>query len=172
MKGRDKVMAVKKSFPYRAAFVACKGYCGTGKESQDAENACRYGCIACGKCEEVCRFGAIAVRDNVACVDEELCIACKRCVKECPQGIIRIHECADYIAVKCSNKEKGKTALSCASSCIGCGICERVCTAEAIRVVENCAMINEELCLSCGMCAVKCPRHAIVDLRGLLTELS
>ena len=79
---------------------------GTGKESQDAENACRYGCIACGKCEEVCRFGAIAVRDNVACVDEELCIACKRCVKECPQGIIRIHECADYIAVKCSNKEK------------------------------------------------------------------
>lgn len=170
-------MAVKKRFPYRAAFVACKGYCGTKKELQDMENehvcpehACKYGCIACGRCEEVCKFGAIAVRGGAAFVDEEACIACGRCVKECPQGIIHIHDCANYIAVKCSNKEKGRPAYVCDSSCIGCGMCERVCTAKAIRVVEHCAVIDEELCLSCGMCAVKCPRHAIVDLRGILTE--
>ena len=54
--------------------------------------------------------------------------------------------------------------------CIGCGICEKTCTAEAVRVVDNHAVIDETLCLSCGMCAVKCPRHAIADLRGVLTE--
>ena len=56
-----------------------------------------------------------------------------------------------------------------AVSCIGCGICEKTCTAGAIRVTDNCAVIEESVCLSCGMCAVKCPRHAIYDLRGIYT---
>ena len=56
-------------------------------------------------------------------------------------------------------------------SCIGCGICEKTCTAGAIQITENHAVINEELCLSCGMCAVKCPRHVIYDLRGIYTEI-
>ena len=41
----------------------------------------------------------------------------------------------------------------------------------SIKVIDNCAVINEELCLSCGMCAVKCPRHAIYDLRGIFTKV-
>ena len=53
--------------------------------------------------------------------------------------------------------------------CIGCGMCVRVCTAEAVKVVDHLAVIDETRCLGCGMCAVKCPRHAIVDLRGILT---
>ena len=40
----------------------------------------------------------------------------------------------------------------------------------AITVTENLSHIDESLCLSCGQCAVKCPRHAIVDLRGILTD--
>ena len=39
-----------------------------------------------------------------------------------------------------------------------------------ITVTENLSHIDESLCLSCGQCAVKCPRHAIVDLRGILTD--
>ena len=46
---------------------------------------------------------------------------------------------------------------------------QKTCTAGAIRVQENCAVIDETYCLSCGMCSVKCPRHAIYDLRGILT---
>ena len=64
-----------------------------------------------------------------------------------------------------------KDGQGCADGCIGCGICEKTCTAGAIRVTENHAVINEELCLSCGMCAVKCPQHAIYDLRGIYTEV-
>lgn len=80
------------------------------------------------------------------------------------------HERANYIVVRCSNKDKGKEAgRICSASCIGCGICETNCTAEAIKVVENCAVIQEDACLSCGMCAVRCPRGAIADLRGIFT---
>ena len=39
-----------------------------------------------------------------------------------------------------------------------------------ITVTENLSHIEESSCLSCGQCAVKCPRHAIVDLRGILTD--
>lgn len=159
------MMAVKKRFPYRAAFVACGGSCREG-----TENKCRYGCIGCGKCVELCKFGAVSIgAAGIAEIDEEKCIACGRCVGECPQKVIRLHECDNHILVKCSNRDRGKDARAvCPVSCIGCGICEKTCTAGAIRVIGNCAVIDETYCLSCGMCAVKCPRHAIIDSRGIL----
>lgn len=158
-------MAMKKKFPYRAALVACNGTCGE-------ENKCEYGCLGCGKCAEVCKFDAISLNENgIAVVDEEKCIACGRCAKECPQHIIHVHDCANTIVVKCSNKQKGKEAReACSVSCIGCGLCEKACTAEAIKVIAGCAVIDEFKCLSCGMCAVKCPRGAIVDMCGVLTD--
>lgn len=160
-------MAIKKKFPYRAAVVACNGSCPAS-----ADLKCKYGCVGCGNCIAVCKFGAIAFNENgVAEVDEEKCIACGMCVRACPQEVIHIHECANYIVVKCSNEDKGKEAReACGVSCIGCGICEKTCTAEAVKVVNNRAVIDETLCLSCGMCAVKCPRGAIVDMRGILTR--
>lgn len=158
-------MAVKKKFPYRAAVTACNGRCRAS-----ALLRCRYGCVGCGNCAAVCKFGAIALNENgVAEVDEAKCIACGMCVKVCPQQVLRIHECANYIVVSCSNRDGGKEArAACAVSCVGCGLCEKSCTAEAVKVTDHCAVIDEEICLSCGMCAVKCPRHAIRDLRGIL----
>ena len=167
MKGRDD-MAVKKKFPYKAALVACNGGCRNAKE----DTGCKNGCIGCGACVSKCKFGAISLNEyGVAEVDEEKCIGCGACSKVCPQNIIHVHECANWIVVKCSNKAKGAEAKKqCEVSCIGCGICEKTCTAGAIRVIENCAQIKESICLSCGMCAVKCPRHAIYDLRGIFTQ--
>ena len=131
-------MAVKKKFPYRSAFVACNGGCHVTEGS-----SCSYGCIACGKCVESCKFGAIHLNEHgIAEVAEEKCIACGRCVRECPQHIIHLHDCANTIVVKCSNKDKGKDARTvCSVSCIGCGICEKTCTASAIHVEDNCAVI-------------------------------
>ncbi len=161
-------MAVKRRFPYRSAAVACNGGCrAEGKDLQ-----CEYGCIGCGACEAACRFDAIHVgADGVAEVDTEKCIGCGACTHACPQQIIRVHETANYIFVRCSNEDKGADARKmCDVSCIGCGICERTCTANAIRVINHCAVIEDAYCLSCGMCAVNCPRHAIHDLAGVLTK--
>ena len=158
-------MAVKKKFPYQAALVACNGGC----RAEHGENGCAYGCTGCGSCVAACQFDAIAIRQNgVAEVTEEKCTACGACVRACPRKIIHIHECANYIVVKCSNRDQGAIARKqCQVSCIGCGLCGKTCTAGAVRVQENCAVIDESLCLSCGMCAVRCPRHAIHDLRGI-----
>ena len=95
-------MAVKKRFPYQAALVACSGGCRATAE-------CEYGCVACGLCVGVCKFDAIEINDlGVAQVNESKCIACGACVRECPRELIRIHECANPIVVKCSNKDLGK----------------------------------------------------------------
>lgn len=160
-------MAAKKKFPYKSAVVACNGGC----QRSAGEAGCKDGCTGCKSCVGKCRVGAICINERgVALVDEEKCIGCGACVKACPQQIIHIHECANWIVVKCSNKMKGQEAKKqCKVSCIGCGICEKTCTAGAIKVIDKCAVIEEAICLSCGMCAVKCPRHAIYDLRGILT---
>lgn len=158
-------MAVKKKFPYKAALVACSRGCPDG--------ACTYGCMQCGACGAACKSGAIFTGANGAAeVAEDRCTACGACVRACPQGIIRLHDCANYIVAKCSNRDRGPLARQqCPASCIGCGVCEKACTAGAVQVVENCAVIDEDLCLSCGVCAVKCPRQVLRDLRGILTPL-
>lgn len=57
-----------------------------------------------------------------------------------------------------------------ADKCIGCGICEKACSSEAIHVVDKCAVISMDQCLGCGMCAVKCPKGALTNLVGIFTK--
>ena len=158
-------MASKK-FPYKAAYVACNKNCQV-----NLADPCRYGCVGCGQCVEACKFDAIHINAaGVAEVDEDRCMACGRCVKVCPREVIHLHETANCIVVTCSNRDTAAAAKAeCSASCIGCGLCEKTCTADAIKVRNNLAAINDTLCLSCGMCAVKCTRGAIADLRGILT---
>ena len=63
-------MAIKKRFPYKAAFVACNGGCRATAD-------CQYGCVGCELCVNVCKFEAIALNEyGVAEVNEDKCIAC------------------------------------------------------------------------------------------------
>ena len=45
--------------------------------------------------------------------------------------------------------------------CNGCGICERICVYDAIKVEEGIAKVNREVCFGCGLCKTKCPTQAI-----------
>jgi ferredoxin len=65
------------------ALCACSGPTSDTQLVIDAEL-----CIGCGKCEEVCPYGAIEVIDGNAVIDPNLCHLCMRCVEECPKGAI------------------------------------------------------------------------------------
>ena len=45
--------------------------------------------------------------------------------------------------------------------CIGCSHCMRVCSTQAIRIVEGYAVIQPERCVDCGECYRVCPQKAI-----------
>ena len=45
--------------------------------------------------------------------------------------------------------------------CDGCGICEDVCPANAIKVNGR-AIVQGELCTGCGLCVGECPNNAII----------
>lgn len=45
--------------------------------------------------------------------------------------------------------------------CNGCGICERVCSYDAIKMIEGMVRANPELCDGCGLCKAWCPVEAI-----------
>jgi MinD superfamily P-loop ATPase len=59
-------------------------------------------CTYCGKCQQICRFNAIAVLPQAALVFPELCHSCGGCFRVCPED-----------AIKCSSRiigtlEKGR----------------------------------------------------------------
>jgi MinD superfamily P-loop ATPase len=47
-------------------------------------------CVACGRCAEVCRFAAIAVRESAYSADPIACEGCAACAYECPAGAIEM----------------------------------------------------------------------------------
>ena len=123
---------------------------------------CKYGCLGFGTCATVCPYHAITVTDGVASVDKSICTGCGACAKACPKHVISIIPADSKIIVQCSNHDKGAlTGKSCKSGCIGCKICEKTCEHDAVKVVDNVAVIDFDKCTYCGACAEKCPKKII-----------
>jgi len=122
---------------------------------------CSFGCIGFGDCAAACPFGAILVENGVASVNYQLCTGCGVCAERCPKNIIRLVPRGKHPVVLCSNHDRGSaTRKVCVAGCLGCKKCEKVCPSGAIRVEDNCAVIDFSLCTSCGACANTCPVHA------------
>jgi ferredoxin len=56
-------------------------------------------------------------------------------------------------------------------SCMGCGKCEQICPADAIRRRDGKITINYERCIRCYCCQEMCPQDAIRFHRGLMVRL-
>ena len=144
-------------------------YCNGGKE----ENiSCDKGCNGCSECIKVCKDEAIYInKKEIAQVDEEKCTGCGKCVYVCEKGIIRVREKGACITPLCSNTSMGKDAISaCLHSCIACRKCEKICPAQACKVINNRSRIADIMCLNCGACISVCPRDVIKDKRGIYTK--
>lgn len=62
-------------------------------------------CTACGRCGEICQYGAIlCIKENVL-VFEQLCHSCGGCVRICPEGAI-IAKSLEIGAIECGNAGK------------------------------------------------------------------
>lgn len=84
--------------------------------------------------------------------DQGFCrLACTRCSELCPSGAIQ------YI----SKEEKTTISIGYAvvlkDNCIGCGLCERHCPAQAIQMVDGIPAVHENKCIGCGKCEYYCP---------------
>ncbi len=74
----------KKGPKGRRVYVQCVNH----DKGAVARKACSSACIACGKCEKVCKFEAITIENNVSYIDFNKCRMCTKCVDECPTGAI------------------------------------------------------------------------------------
>ncbi|MBQ3399158.1 MAG: 4Fe-4S dicluster domain-containing protein, partial [Synergistaceae bacterium] len=45
-------------------------------------------CVHCGKCEKVCKRGAISISDGAVTINASECVNCGKCVRSCPSGSI------------------------------------------------------------------------------------
>lgn len=161
------------------AFVACKAHCEDVTYDYDyygvedcrmvslvpngGPKSCNYGCMGYGSCVKACPFDAIHVIDGVAVVDKNKCKACGKCVAVCPKKLISLIPSDAEIKVACSNKDRGNiTFKKCKVGCAGCGICEKACEHDAIKVTDNLASIDYEKCTNCGACMEKCVKKVIV----------
>lgn len=161
----------------RIAHVKCQGTCHNTELKFEYEGErdcvalsklaggqkhCRNACLGQGTCLNVCAFDAIEIKDGVAFINEDKCMGCGACVGICPRNVIELIPITAKVSVGCSNTENAKSATRhCKASCIGCKMCERVCEADAIKVINNNAVIDYSKCTGCGKCAEKCPKKII-----------
>ncbi len=50
-----------------------------------------------------------------------------------------------------------------AGKCVGCGACVGTCPVEALEMVDDKAVVNEDTCIDCGACLSSCPCEAITQ---------
>jgi ferredoxin len=76
----------KKGPESKRIYVACMNK----DKGAVAKRACSVACIGCGKCEKVCEFEAITIKNNLSYINFRACTLCRKCVETCPTG--SIHE--------------------------------------------------------------------------------
>lgn len=126
------------------------------------EKLCPYACIGLGTCVNACEEKGITIVNGVATINQDRCIACGKCVRSCPMHLLQIRP-QGSVYVGCSSKDEGKKVRTyCDKGCIGCKICEKVCEAGAVKVINNIAVIDSSKCTECGKCIEKCPRKVLL----------
>jgi Fe-S-cluster-containing hydrogenase component 2 len=127
---------------------------------------CDFGCLGFGDCANVCPFGAIEIRDDLARINRSLCVGCGKCLSACPNKLITLISETKKVAVACSNVEKGAlTRKACTHGCIGCLKCQKTCPSEAIKIENGyLARIDYEKCTDCGECTAVCPTGAVIKI--------
>ncbi|MDE7301445.1 MAG: RnfABCDGE type electron transport complex subunit B [Clostridia bacterium] len=138
--------------------------CAANNTLLGGNKVCKYGCLGCGDCKNVCPESAIKVSDKLSEVDSDRCVSCGACITACPKKIIERIPATAPVYVACSSKCKGKDVMNaCKVGCIACGLCAKKCPHGAITMVDNLPVFDYTKCTGCKTCVAVCPRHIIID---------
>ena len=153
----------------------------------DAKLACnKEECVFCGLCAKACPAEALKVdrKEKIWEVDDELCAKCGVCVEKCPKKCLTFGEQQAYenaseeaeasavtkpeesggTDAAVSGGEAAEETLVCSKEeCVFCGLCAKVCPAEALKVdrKEKIWEVDAGLCVKCEACVDKCPKNCL-----------
>lgn len=134
-------------------------------------NGCPHGCLGFGSCIKTCAFGAMSMKDGIVHIDHERCKGCMACADSCPKKLIVKVPYSAKTLVTCATKDKGAAVRKyCEIGCIGCNLCVKNCPNEAVKMVDNVAVIDYSKCDNCGICVAKCSRKTISGVPANLPD--
>lgn len=127
---------------------------------------CDVGCLGCGDCVKVCRFGALHINEKgVAEVDRAKCTGCGACTYVCPNNLIERLPVSQAVCSLCKNNhDKLNIGTICKVGCLGCGKCAKICPARAITMVDGLPKVDVNKCINCRKCVGACPNNCISRL--------
>ena len=169
LKDEERTVAVVKcngglaNAPEAFAYVG-DNTCAANASLLGGNKVCKFGCLGCGDCKNVCPESAIKISDKLSEVDPDRCISCGACITTCPKKIIERIPASAPVYVACSSKCRGKDVMNaCKVGCIACGMCAKKCPHGAITMVDNLPVFDYTKCTGCKTCVAVCPRHIIMD---------
>ena len=132
-------------------------------------------------CERACPTNAIEIdkEEGKWTIQRMQCIQCSACVDCCPKKCLtmeNLYTIPDVVKVVDSfdiPKKAPKAAkadapaddgdLTCADSCVFCGLCAKACPADAIEVDRKAKSwkVDTDECIKCGACIDKCPKGSL-----------
>lgn len=139
-------------------------------------------CIYCGLCAKNCPCDALTVdrKEKVWKVDTDACVECGACIEKCPKKCLSLGGEAAAEEAPADKKDAGEKAAEAAepeyscpegeeglrckvSDCIYCGLCEKECPADALKVDRKAKSweVDKDACISCGACVDKCPKECL-----------
>lgn len=102
-------------------------------------------------------------------VDTFKCTGCGSCEAACPKSVIQLRPLGSKVQVNCNSKDKGaQVRKSCKVGCLGCGLCMKNCSYDAIKLENNLAVVDHHICIekcSEATCLAKCPTGAIKNYK-------
>ncbi len=137
-------------------YAGCSAYAEAIVSGEAKTNLCPSGGTAVAeKIAEIMGIDALAVIPKVARV---MCSGTNECAKT---KYIYSGEADCHSAMKLGGGPK-----SCSYGCIGLGSCIKVCSNDAISIVNGVAVVDKDKCGSCGQCVLECPKHIIELVRA------